>query len=268
MNAVRFSALLLAAGTLPALGQIHYAPGLQHYRLHLTDRRVQEQNGQKSEGTITNDQLVTIDLRGPHNTGEVGRNDTLRFAMSLDSISLNSTYSVALPDVSAMQGTTVSGEMLPSGKVLNFKSDTKATDGVDRSSMVESMAHFFLTLPDTAKMGSKWTDTTNANVSSNGTIMQSQTIATTSVVGDTTYDGQRAWRIQRQAIFTINASQAQEKQQITMSGNGTGEGTFYIGFNGVYLASVWVKKMNLVVKAAGTVTPATTTSTSTVELAR
>jgi hypothetical protein len=267
MKAVRFSALLLA-GTLPALGPIHYAPGLQHYRLHLTDRRVQEKDGQKSEGTITNDQLITIDIRGPHSSGEVGKNDTLRFAMSLDSISLNSTYSVSLPDVSAMQGTTVSGDMLPSGRVLNFKSDTKAQDGVDRSSMVESMAHFFPTLPDTAKMGSKWTDTTNANLSNNGTIMQTQTIATTSVVGDTTYDGQRAWRIQRQAIFKISGSQVQEKQQISMSGDGTGEGTFYIGFNGVYLASVWEKKMNLVVKSAGEVIPATTTSTSTVELAR
>ena len=55
MNAVRFSALLLAAGTLPALGQIHYAPTTQHYRLHSTVRRVQEQNGQKTDGTITND---------------------------------------------------------------------------------------------------------------------------------------------------------------------------------------------------------------------
>jgi hypothetical protein len=52
-----------------------------------------------------------------------------------------------------------------------------------------------------------------------------------------------------------------------VSGDGTGEGTFYIGFNGVYLASAWVKKMNLVVKSAGEVIPATTTSTSTVELA-
>lgn len=269
MIAARLCALLLAAGSLSALGPIHYTPGTRRYRLHLTDQRTQEKNGEKSQGTITNDQLVTVDIRGPHGAGDVGNNDTLRFAMSLDSITLNSTFNVPLPDVSVMRGTTVSGDMLPSGKVLTFKSDTTAAqDGVDRSSMVESLAHFFLPLPESAKMGSKWTDTTNANLSRNGTSIQSRTITTSSVVGDTTYDGQRAWRIRRQAVFNTTASQAQENQRVTMSGDGTGEGTYYIGFNGVYLASVWSQKMNLIVKSAGVVMPGTNTTRSTVEIAR
>ena len=61
MNVVRLSAMLLVAGTLPALGQIHYTPSVQRYRLHSTVERAQEQNGQKTSGTITNEQQVTVD---------------------------------------------------------------------------------------------------------------------------------------------------------------------------------------------------------------
>lgn len=268
MIAVRLSALLLAAGTLPALGQILYAPTTQHYRLHSTVRRVQEQNGQKTDGTITNDQLVTVAIQAPRGKSVVSDTDTLHFAVSLDSTNMSSTLTVQLPDISVMQGTTVTGDMLPTGKVLNFKSDTKATDGVDRESIVASMAHFLLPLPVAARTGTNWTDTANTNVSKNGNTIQTQTITTSSVVGDTTYGGQQAWRVRRQAVLRISGSQAQENQQITMNGDGTGEGMYYIGSNGVYLASTWSQKMNMTVKAAGTVIPVTQTATSTVEIAR
>lgn len=268
MNAARFSALLLAAGTLPALGQIHYAPSTQHYRLHSTVRRIQEQNGQRTDGTITNDQLVTVAIQAPKGKSVVSDKDTLHFAVSLDSTNMSSTLTVQLPDVSVMQGTTVTGDMLPTGKVLNFKSDTKAADGVDRQSIVASMAHFLLPLPDAAKPGTIWSDTANTNVSSDGSTLQTRTITTSSVLGDTTYGGQKAWRVQRQSVLKISGSQTQPNQTITMEGDGTGEGMYYIGSNGVYLGSTASQKMTMTVKAAGTVIPVTQTATSTVEIAR
>lgn len=268
MNAVRFSALLLAAGTLPALGQIHYAPTTQHYRLHSTVRRIAEQNGQKTDGTITNDQLVTMAIQSARGKSVVTDRDTLHFAVSLDSTVMSSTLTVQLPDISVMQGTTVTGDMLPNGKVLNFKSDTKAADGVDRESIVSSMAHFLLPLPVSAANGSNWTDTANTNVSKDDNTIQTQTITTSSVVGDTTYAGQKAWRVRRQSVLKISGSQKQTNQVITMVGDGTGEGMYYIGSNGVYLGSTATQKMNMTLKAAGTVIPVTQTATSTVEIAR
>lgn len=268
MNAVCFSALLLAAGTLPTPGQIRYAPTTQHYRLHSTVRRIQEQNGQKTDGTITNDQLVTIAIQAPKGKSVVTADDTLHFAVSLDSTVMSSTLAVQLPDVSVMQGTTVTGDMLPTGKVLNFKSDTKAEDGVDRESIVASMAHFLLPIPASATTGTTWADTANTNVSKDGNTLQTQTITTSSVIGDTTYAGQKAWRVRRQSVLRISGSQTQSNQQITMDGDGTGEGMYYIGSNGIYLGSTATQKMTMTVKAAGTVIPVTQTATSTVELAR
>ena len=65
MIIVRLSAMLLVASTLPALGQIHYTPSVQRYRLHSTVERSQEQNGQKTSGVITNEQQVTLSLQAP-----------------------------------------------------------------------------------------------------------------------------------------------------------------------------------------------------------
>ena len=266
MNAVRLSAMLLVAGTLPALGQIHYTPSVQRYRLHSTVERTQEQNGQKTSGVITNEQQVTLSLLAPGAKKTLTDKDSLNFAVTLDSVTMSSNLAVQLPDVSVMQGTKVSGVMLPSGKVLSFKSDTKATDGVDRESIVSSMAHFLLTLPTTAGAGATWTDTANTNFSKVGNTLKTSTISVSKVIGDTTVAGQQAWRVHRTSTLIISGTQQQDSQQITMDGTGTGEAMYYIGTNGVYLGSTSTQAMKETVKAAGIVIPVTQTATSTVTI--
>lgn len=266
MNVVRISAMLLVAITLPAAGQIHYAPGVQRYRLHSTVERSQEQNGQKTSGVITNEQQVTVTIQGPRSKGTPSGKDTLQFAVTLDSVNMSSNLAVQLPDVQVMQGTKVSGAMLPTGKVLTFGSDTKVADGVDRESIVASMAHFLLTLPATAGAGSKWADTSTTNFSKDGSTLNTQTITQSQVIGDTTVAGQQAWRVHRASTLVISGTQAQENQKISMEGTGTGEAMYYIGTNGVYLGSTSTQTMKETVKAAGTIIPVTQTATSTVTI--
>jgi hypothetical protein len=268
MNVVRLSAMLVVASTLPALGQIHYTPSVQHYRLHSTVQRSQEQNGQKTDGVITNEQQVTVTIQAPGSKGALTDKDTLQFAVTLDSVNMSSNLAVQLPDVQVMQGTKVSGSMLPSGKVLRFGSDTKVPDGVDRESIVASMAHFLLTLPPTAGAGTTWTDTATTNVSKDSSTINTQTITVSKVIGDTTVAGQAAWRVHRTSTLVISGMQAQANQKITMDGTGTGEAMYYIGTNGVYLGSTASQSMKETVKAAGTVIPVTQTATSTVTIVR
>ena len=268
MNVVRFSAILLVASTLPALGQIHYTPTVQHYRLHSTVARSQEMNGQKTDGLITNEQQVTVTIQAPKGKGSATDKDTLQFAVTLDSVNMSSNLAVQLPNVQVMQGTKVSGVMLPTGKVLSFNSDTKATDGVDRESIVASMAHFLLTEPTTAGAGAKWADTATTSFSKDGSSLNTQTITQSQVIGDTTVNGQAAWRVHRTSTLVISGTQMQENQKITMDGTGTGEAMYYIGTNGIYLGSTSTQTMKETVKAAGTIIPVTQTATSTVTIAR
>jgi len=266
MNIVRHTAMLLVATTLPALGQIHYSPSVQRYRLHSTVERSQEQNGQKTSGVITNEQEVTVSLQAPGAKSTLSDKDTLHFAVTLDSVNMSSNLAVQLPDVKVMQGTKVSGEMLPSGKVLTFSSDTKSTDGVDRESIVASMAHFLLTLPATAGANTTWTDTATQNFSKDGNTLKTSTITVSKVIGDTTVAGQPAWRVHRTSTLVIAGTQAQSNQQISMDGTGTGEAMYYIGRNGVYLGSTSTQTMSETVKAAGIVIPVTQTATSVVTI--
>ena len=262
MIIVRLSAALLVASTLPALGQIHYSPSVQRYRLHTTVERTQEQNGQKTSGVITNEQQVTMSLQAPGAKGTLTDKDTLQFVVTLDSVNLSSNLAAQLPDV----GVKVSGVMLPSGKVLSFNSDTKPADGVDRADIVASMAHFLLTLPTTAGANTTWTDTTAQNLSKDGTTIKTSTITVSKVVGDTTVAGQPAWRVHRASTLVIAGTQAQSNQQISMDGTGTGEAMYYIGTNGVYLGSTSTQTMNETVKAAGIVIPVTQTAKSVVTI--
>jgi hypothetical protein len=266
MNIVRHSMMLLVASSLPALGQIHYTPTEQHYRLHSTVERSQEQNGQKTSGVITNEQQVTVSLKATGSKSAISDKDTLQFAVTLDSVNMSSNLAVNLPDVKVMEGTRVSGTMLPSGKVLKFASDTKATDGVDRESIVSSMAHFLLTLPVNASANATWADTATQNFSKDGNTLKTSTITVSKVMGDTTVAGQKAWRVHRSSTLVINGTQAQSNQQISMDGTGTGEAMYYIGTNGVYLGSTSTQSMNETVKANGIVIPVKQTATSVVTI--
>jgi hypothetical protein len=266
MNFVRFSAMLLVAGTLPALGQIHYEPSVQHYRLHTVVERTEERNGDKRSGVITNDQQVTWALKASSGKTTHTDADTLNFAATLDSASISSTFSTQMLDVSVLRGTKVSGVMLPSGKVLSFKADTTAANVADRESLVSSMAHFLLTLPSTAGAGATWTDTATTNTSNNGITSKTSTITVSNVIGDTTVDGQQAWRVHREFTMTLSATQQQENQMVTVDGTGTGEAMYYIGTNGVYLGSTARQTMKSAVKAEGMVIPVTQTATSTVTI--
>ncbi len=266
MIVVRLSAMLLVASTLPALGQIHYTPTVQRYRLHYTVQRSQEQNGQKTDGLITNEQQVTLTIQGPKTKGALTDKDTLQFAVTLDSVNMSSNLTVQLPDVQVMQGTKVSGVMLPSGKVLRFASDTKSADGVDRESIVSSMAHFLLTLPATARAGAKWSDTSSTSLSKDGSSLNTRTITQSQVIGDTTVAGQSSWRVHRTSALVISGTQVQSNQKITMEGTGSGEAMYYIGTNGVFLGSTSTQTMKETVKASGMVIPVTQTATSTITL--
>jgi hypothetical protein len=257
---------MLVATALPALGQIHYTPSVQRYRLHSTVERSQEQNGKTISGVITNEQQVTVALKAPNSKGTLSDKDTLHFAVTLDSVNMSSNLAVQLPNIQVMQGTQVSGAMLPSGKVLSFNSDTKSTDGVDRESIVSSMAHFLLTLPANAGAGTTWTDTSTQNFSKEETTMKTSTITVSQVIGDTTVAGVPAWRVHRTSTLLINGTQTQSNQQISMDGTGTGEAMYYIGTNGVYLGSTSTQTMKETVKSAGTVIPVTQTATSVVTI--
>lgn len=254
-------ASLASAMTLSAQGVISYTPGVRHYHLVSVINRTQEVQGQKMEFKITNEQQVSLSL-APHGK------DTLDFALTLDSTSLTSDRpELQLPDVSQMKGTRVSGAMSRSGKVFHFVSNKSPTDD-DTKSLVEGMTRFLIAPPPNAKVGTSWVDTTTSTVQRDGAQLDMRTITTSTILGDTVYEGQKAWRVQRKLILSLHGTQSQQGQNWKVDGDGTGSGMYYVSAAGVYLGSDAMQSMNMKVAppSGGDAIPVEQVVTSKVEL--
>lgn len=269
LRPVRAVAAVATLASLPALsiaaqtpqGSIAYSPGNSRYRIISVVTRSQEQGGQR-QFRITNEQQLSVALTAH------GK-DTLDFAYTVDSSSVVSEPEIPLPDVSKLVGTTVKGSMSTHGKVYEMTSNAADSD-MDARNLVEGMRKFLLPLPEDAKVGKSWTDTTINSVSGNGGKLDMSAITTSRVVGDTTFDGQKAWRVERTTIMSIHGTQNQAGQELQVEGDGQGNGTHYLGVNGTYLGSTATQRMNMriTIPAAGQTVPVTQVVTSTVERIR
>ena len=248
------------AASLTAQKPIAYAPGAARYHLISVITRSQEQGGQRAEFKITNEQQVSVTL------SEHGK-DTLDFAYTLDSSRVVSNPPVQLPDVSKLVGTSVKGSMSSHGKVYALTSSAADSDA-DARNLVEGMSKFLLPFPEDAAVGSSWTDTTVNSVASEGNKLDMSAITTSRVVGDTTYRGQKAWRVERTSVLSLQGKQSQSGQELQVEGEGTGNGMYYLSATGTYLGSSATQRMNMriTIPSTGETVPVTQAVTSTVEL--
>ena len=236
-------AALVGAAPLASQGTVRYAPGARHYHLISVLKRTQETQGQKTEYQITNEQRFSLNI--------IARSkDTLRFAVTLDSSRLSSNLPVQLPDLSKLQGTQVSGAMSPSGKVYSVTASVVADSGTDTQSLVEGMSRFLLQVPPGVKVGSSWVDTSTSMVNRDGNDLESRTITTTTLLGDTTFAGEKAWRFERKLVLQIGGTQVQGSDQLAVKGDGTGSGMYYVSTKGVYLGSTATQSMTMTVAIA------------------
>ncbi len=251
---------LIVATALPAQDVASYSPGVRRYHLIAVTTRSTDQNGQHSEFRITTEQILSVKItaRTP---------DTLDFSYTMDSSSIVTDPPMTMPDISGMKGTEVHGAMSPSGKVYSYASAVDTNDA-DKQQLVAGMSKFLVPLPQHAHVGSRWIDTTNKNTEQNGNRLDQRTITTSTILADTTYDGQRAWRVRRQDDLSIAGAQSSLGSHQTLDGHGTGDAIYYISSTGVYLGSVGnqTTQVKLTEKESGRTTPGTLAATLRVEL--
>ncbi|HEY9516851.1 MAG TPA: hypothetical protein VIQ74_14330 [Gemmatimonadaceae bacterium] len=252
---------LLGAGALAAQsGPIRYAPGSHRYRVTSTVTYVQEAHGRKAKVDIDTHQQVTIKVAAH------GR-DTLDYEITLDSITVSSKPAIPLPDVTDYVGLSVKGAMSTGGKVFSLTPSIDSAGNPAVQQFVEGLRHFLVAFPANAKVGSSWADTITAAASPNGQAVDSRTITTSRVAGDTAYAGQKAWRVERSIGTAIKGTVDQGGQPFPVEGNGTGSASFYVSQSGVYLGSTMSQKMTITSTAPdGTPQPITQTAVSKTEL--
>jgi hypothetical protein len=76
--------------------------------------------------------------------------------------------------------------------------------------------------------------------------VSTQRIVMSKVTGDTTYAGQRAWRIERTGSIALSGQGTEGGKVLRVAGDGTIRGVQYVSVTGVYLGSKVTQIMRLV----------------------
>jgi hypothetical protein len=228
LSAVVAGSAVLTVGPLEAQ-QFQYAPGTSQYRLTAVNKLTQEAQGQKVEQEVTSEQKLTVVL------GRQGR-DTLRFAMTLDSAKVQTSAGPA-PDLSSLIGLKVTGALSPFGVIyVTTAPEGPASEMSGR--LADEMSRFLPRLRPGLAVGTTWTDTTSGKVNQMGISLDRTVISTSKVVGDTTYQGERAWRIERATQATFAGTGTAEGQPLTMEGTSKATDNLFIARNGIYLGGL------------------------------
>jgi hypothetical protein len=235
-----------------------YAPGAHKYRLQATTKISQEVNGQTNEGELNTRHVLTLDI------GRKAK-DTLAITYTWDSASVTASPGIPTPDLSKVSGMKSGGFSSLTGKMYSFDPGKAAVDGMP------DMEEFKMFLPTVApankKVGEKWVDTLTVSGNRGGIDVNTTIIVTSTFAGDTTYAGEKSWRIQRNLAFTVAGAGAQQGTALVIEGAGTGERTDYITSKGVYMGSTLTQtsKSTVSLPANGMTIPMTTVVTSRVE---
>lgn len=251
-------ALVLAPSARAQSASFAYAPGAAQYRVQSTTKIVQEIGGQTSEGELATRHLLTLDI------GRKAK-DTLALSYTWDSASVSTTGGIPVPDLSKVSGTKAAGFASVTGKMYSFDPGKAAGDGMP------DMAEFEMFLPVVTaankKVGDSWVDTLTVNGNRGGIDVNTTIIVTSKMASDTTYAGEKSWRIQRNLVFSVSGAGEQQGMALTIEGTGTGERTDYITSKGVYLGSALTQtsKSTVSLPANNMTIPMTTTVTSRVE---
>lgn len=229
------STLALATTTAGAQ-RFEYAPGTSQYRLTAVNKLTQEAQGQKVEQDVTSEQRLTVVL------GRQSR-DTLRFTMTLDSARVQTSAGPA-PDLSALLGLRVTGALSPVG-LLYARQGPEGPGAEMTAPIADEMSRFLPRLRSALAVGATWTDTSSGKVEQMGVSLDRTVITTSKVVGDTTYQGERAWRIERTTEARFAGSGTSQGQPLTMEGTSKGSDSFYVARSGTYLGGLMTNMANI-----------------------
>jgi hypothetical protein len=220
--------LLTAIGAVGQAQDFAYSPGTAHYRLTVKSTGVSEVQGTKREVGMDAEQRMTLTLipRG---------RDTLALSITLDSAHIVAPM-IGTVDASAAVGMQVNAVLSSLGRV--YSRELPNLRGREAFTLVaEEMARFLPILPAMLRVGLTWSDTLSEPVNQMGIAISRTRITSFRVLGDTVIDGERAWRVQRNAQTTMTGTGTAMGTPMSYEGASVGTGTLFLSQGGRYLGA-------------------------------
>ena len=232
--------LVAAAGSTAAAQPFAYKAGAQHYRLDQTVATEQTVQGMAQSSTSSTAQFISMELApGAQGLGVTFVIDSV-LVLPADSGAPASPMQAqvqmqAQDAAKALKGRRLTGTVTPLGRVQTLAvADTVVPNA---QQLANGFKAFLVPFPNASiKSGMTWTDTTtNEFKNMSGIDGTTKSIVTYTVVGDTTVGGQKAWKVEQKGTLTMTGAGAAQGTDVSLSGDGTVQGTVVVGQNGVYL---------------------------------
>ena len=230
--ALLFLSMWIAPAARAQGERFSYAPGTQHYRLTTVVHRSQSAGAGRApmEYDVTTKQLVTLAL-APQSP------DTLRLTLTVDSVSVTSTVDMPTPDLTKVRGAKLTGTISPQGRIYSFQPPAGDADP-QLAALYKSFQKFLWPFPARPlSVGSEWVDTTTDRVRKEIFDVTTTTVTSSKLAADTTFVGQRAWKVEHSADVVQSGDGKEGENPIHLSGDGTITGVHYVSPQGVYLGS-------------------------------
>jgi hypothetical protein len=223
---------LISTGVHAQSVRLSYAPGTQHYRLTTVVHRSQSGGAGRApiEYDVTTRQLVTLALAAQSP-------DTLRLTLTVDSVSVTSSIDAPTPDLAKLRGAKLTGTISPQGRIYSFQPSAGDADP-QVAALYKSFRKFLWPFPERPlSVGSDWVDTTTDRSKREAFDVTTTTITSSKLAADTTFVGQRAWKVEHSADVAQSGDGKEGENTIHLSGDGSITGVHYVSKQGVYLGS-------------------------------
>jgi len=248
LNFARRVAILASASAIVtsvafAQSAATYAPGKLRYHVTTVSTRAQPLGGGRAPFDFTTTTNEWIALEVAPQSG-----DTLKIAMTVDSIRITSTLDAPPPDVSVLQGAKFTGTMSPRGRIYSLTPAAASTDG-KLGATATALKRFLLPLPARSLApGASWADTVVEHPKVGTINITSSSVTTYKVAGDTTVSGQHAWRIDRYTTIAQLGKGTEGGQPLEISSSGTVTGMQFFTYKGVLLGGQSTQRTDLTEK--------------------
>src|SRR6478672_250604 len=243
----RLGLLILASGSVTSIASAQssasYAPAKLRYHVTTVSTRAQPLGGGRAPFDFTTTTNEWIALEVAPQSG-----DTLKIAMTVDSIRITSTLDAPPPDIAVLQGAKFAGTMSPHGRIFTLVPTPGSTDG-KLVATATALKRFLLPLPPRALApGASWADTVVEHPKVGTINITSSSVTTYKVAGDTTVSGQHAWRIDRYTTIAQLGKGMEAGQPLEISTSGTVTGMQFFTDKGVLLGGQSTQRTDLTEK--------------------
>jgi len=241
--AILASASAIVTSVAFAQSAATYAPGKLRYHVTTVSTRAQPLGGGRApfDFTTTTNEWIALEV-APQSA------DTLKVAMTVDSIRITSTLDAPPPDISVLQGAKFTGTMSPRGRIYSLTPAAASTDG-KLGATATALKRFLLPLPARSLApGASWADTVVEHPKVGTINITSSSVTTYKVAGDTTVSGQHAWRIDRYTTIAQLGKGTEAGQPLEISSSGTVTGMQFFTDKGVLLGGQSTQRTDLTEK--------------------